>query len=198
MTPPPDGQHIAQDLVHRVELARRDSQRLLRLRVPTVEAARARHQDYENAMVLRRVVAQWGWPTRDLVGEEALAAAWEIALRADGLADFQRLALGLLGGAVARGEATIQQWARLHDRCAVNAGDRQRYGTQFRMGPDGPVPALVEDPGQLDDRRAAVGLPPHAQAWAALRRRLGWPPMAEPPPGGGTPDRAPEMVWVAA
>ncbi|MGW1279601.1 DUF6624 domain-containing protein [Streptomyces tsukubensis] len=198
MTQPPPGPYIARDLLHRVEIARRDHQRLLRVHVPAAEAGQARHQDYANANVLRRIVSQWGWPTRELLGEEALAAVWEIALRADALADFQRLALRLLGGAIVRGEATIQQWAHLHDRCAVNAGDPQRYGTQYVLGPDGPEPAPVEDPDQLDTRRAAVGLPPYAQTRAALRRRLGWPQAAQADPEHALSDVAAEPAGVAA
>ncbi|MFF2025232.1 DUF6624 domain-containing protein [Streptomyces sp. NPDC058171] len=197
MTQSPAGPHIARDLLHRVEIARRDRRRLLRVHLPAAEAGQARHQDYANANVLRRIVSQLGWPTRELLGEEALTAVWEIALRADALADFQRLALRLLDGAVVRGEATIQQWAHLHDRCAVNAGNLQRYGTQYLLGPDGPEPAPVEDPEQLDVRRAAVGLPPHVQARATLRRRLGWP-TAAPDPGHGLPDVPMELAGVAA
>ncbi|MEU8543117.1 hypothetical protein AB0C52_24570 [Streptomyces sp. NPDC048717] len=47
------------------------------------------------------------------------------------------------------------------------------YGTQYRLGPDGPQLQRVSDPvGDLDARRAAVGLPPAGLALEKLRDRL--------------------------
>ncbi|MER7049539.1 DUF6624 domain-containing protein [Streptomyces jumonjinensis] len=198
MIPPLDQPFIARDLLHRAATARRHRHQLFRSQLPAAEAGQARHLDYTNSQVLRRIVAEHGWPTPTLVGGAAVFAAWEIALHADPMADFQRLALKLLVGAVERGEATAQQWAHLHDRCAVNAGDRQLYGTQYRMGQGGPEPAPVQDPEQLDLRRATVGLPPYAQARSTLRRRLGWAPQTEPAPGHGLPDLVAELAGVTA
>ncbi|GAA1919737.1 DUF6624 domain-containing protein [Streptantibioticus ferralitis] len=180
MTTEPRRPDIACDLLARAEQAREHWYQLVRTRPSDVQTNLGRHLDHANAAVLRRIVADHGWPGRSLVGEDAAKAAWEIALRADHLRDFQRLALRLLSTAVERGEAPIQQWAHLHDRCSVNAGAVQLYGTQYRTGPHGPEVLPVRDTRQLDARRASVGLPPFAAARDALRRRHEPGPEADP------------------
>ncbi|MFE7129345.1 DUF6624 domain-containing protein [Streptomyces sp. NPDC057638] len=180
MTPAVERPDLAGNLLRRVADARQHRHRLLRAQLPDAELGRARHFDIAAANVLRRIVAEYGWPTRALVGEAAVWAAWEIVLHADPMADFQRLALRLLVTAVEQGEATVGQWAHLHDRCAINAGSRQTFGTQYRLELHGPELVPVDAPGDLDSRRATVGLRPHGEALADLRRRLGWPPPEEP------------------
>ncbi|MFJ4689312.1 DUF6624 domain-containing protein [Streptomyces sp. NPDC088789] len=193
MTPACARPDLAGDLLRRAAAARQYRHRLLRAQLPSTELGRARHLDVANANVLRRIVAEHGWPTRALVGEAAVWAAWEIALHADPTADFQRTALRLLTTAVEEGEATVQQWAHLHDRCETNADSRQTFGTQYRLGPDGPELVAVDAPDELDQRRGTVGLRPHQEALADLRRRLGWTP-----PGGQTHKKLSEPVPLLA
>ena len=51
--------------------------------------------------------------------------------------------------------------AMLEDRVRTGDGKKQLYGTQVNVGPDGkPRVSPIEDPKNLDARRAAVGLPP--------------------------------------
>ena len=110
---------------------------------------------------LRQVIERHGWPGRSLVGEDGAQHAWLLAQHADRQLDFQRWALSLLADAVDRGEATARQLAYLTDRVRMNEGREQRYGTQLADVRDGMVvPWPVEDPDQLDARRAAVGLEP--------------------------------------
>ncbi|MFD7407991.1 DUF6624 domain-containing protein [Streptomyces sp. NPDC059866] len=175
----PQRPDIARDLISRAERARDYHSRLARGLLSQSEIDMGRHHDHANAQVLRRIVGEHGWPGRSLVGEDGAEAAWQLALQADHLADFQRLALRMLATAVERGEAPIQQWAHLHDRCAVNAGQPQLYGTQHRRGPTGVDTLLTQDPEHLDARRASVGLPPHASAHEALRHRHGREPETE-------------------
>ncbi|MEU8887307.1 DUF6624 domain-containing protein [Streptomyces sp. NPDC048442] len=176
---------IAHDLVERAQAARRFREHLTRGRLSAEEQQWGAHQERANSGVLRRVMGQHGWPGRSLVGEEGAEAAWWLALHADHEPPFQRLALRMLTDAVERGEATIQQWAHLHDRCQVVAAP-QLYGTQYRQDPDGQVVRLpVETPENLDARRATVGLPPAAVAHDSLRRRYATGPHdgtdADPP-----------------
>jgi len=103
------------------------------------------------------------------VGEEASRAAWLVAQHADTQLSVQRLALRLLGEAVVRGEAPVQQLAMIEDRVAVTEGGLQRCGTQAADVVEGrPVLWPVLDPSRLDERRAEVGLEPwatHAARW---------------------------------
>lgn len=110
---------------------------------------------------LREILLRHGWPTAARVGEEAAQCAWLVAQHADQQLDVQRLALRLLVERVERGAAPPRQEAFLRDRVLVNEGRSQRYGTQIAGVVDGaPVPWPVEDPGRMDDRRAAVGIDP--------------------------------------
>jgi hypothetical protein len=118
--------------------------------------------DEDNAQALRRIVAKNNWPGRSLVGEEACQAAVDIAVHADHDLPLQITLLRMLRTAVEQGEATPAQWAHLRDRCLVRSGKQQLYGTQQWYGPDGRLePHPIADPGRLDERRAAVGLPPY-------------------------------------
>ncbi|WP_414169170.1 DUF6624 domain-containing protein [Streptoverticillium reticulum] len=176
MTTPPQRPDIARDLINRATTAREHRSKLLRGLLSEAEISMGLHIDHANALVLRRVMGANGWPGRSLVGEDGAEAAWQLALRADTLPDFQRLALRLLTTAVEHGEATIQQWAHLHDRCSINAGHAQLYGTQHRLGPDGVEALPIREPEHLDARRVTVGLPPFTAAQHAVRLRHGREP----------------------
>jgi hypothetical protein len=54
-------------------------------------------------------------------------------------------------------------------RVRKNAGLPQIYGTQFTVSRDGFGPYLIDDPENLDRRRAAVGLEPFADYEARMR-----------------------------
>ncbi|MDH6624407.1 hypothetical protein M2271_002209 [Streptomyces sp. LBL] len=181
MTTNPQRPDIARDLIDRAKRSRQYHSRLARGLLSRTEIDMGRHNEHVNAQVLRRIVSEHGWPGRSLVGEEGAKSAWQIALHADHLADFQRLALRLMATTVERGEATIQQWAHLHDRCSINAGAAQTYGTQYRSGPDGVEPLPVREPKHLNARRASVGLQSFATAHEALRRRHTREPESGPP-----------------
>ncbi|WP_030894196.1 DUF6624 domain-containing protein [Streptomyces sp. NRRL F-5053] len=132
---------------------------------------RMRAVDADNAAALQHVLAEYGWPGRSLVGERAAHAAWLLAQHAG--PDLQSRALNLLDEAVKQGEATPVQWAFLLDRCRMQQGQPQLYGTQYQDLGDGRGVRLwdVADPADLDRRRREVGLGPHAEYDAALRSR---------------------------
>ena len=111
---------------------------------------------------LKEILAEHGWPTYDLVGEDGEDAAWAIAQHSDQDPAFQREALELLRAAVEAGQASPGNLAYLTDRVAVGAGEPQTYGTQVGCGPDGP---RAGDPARRPGRastqlRAEVGLRP--------------------------------------
>ena len=118
---------------------------------------------------LTEILADHGWPTYDLVGEDGEDAAWAIAQHSDQDPAFQREALELLREAVEAGQASPGNLAYLTDRVAVGAGEPQTYGTQVGCGPDGPEPAtpLVDEAG-IDSLRAEVGLDPWADYLAEM------------------------------
>ena len=117
----------------------------------------ARHGDR-----LNEIMDEVGWPTADLVGEEAARAAWLIAQHADRQLDVQRRALRLLEQTVAAGAAGARELAFLRDRTLVNEGREQIYGTQIAgVREDGsPIPWPCAEPERVDELRAGVGIEP--------------------------------------
>lgn len=127
----------------------------------------ARHGDR-----LKEIMDELGWPTADLVGEDAARAAWLIAQHADRQLDVQRQALRLLEEAVAAGRAGRRELAFLLDRTLVNEGRPQRYGTQIASVRDGsPVPWPCDEPERMDERRAEVGIAPFDEYVATFSAR---------------------------
>lgn len=124
--------------------------------VPRMEAV---HR--QNATRLREIIAEVGWPDTELAGADGTLAAWLIAQHAVGEPDFQRQALARVQEKVRQGKVPAAQEAYLCDRIAMHEGRPQRYGTQSVPCPDGQYRRWqTEDPAHLNDRRAAVGLPP--------------------------------------
>ncbi|WP_051707554.1 MULTISPECIES: DUF6624 domain-containing protein [Streptomyces] len=160
---------------------------------PHALAALAQTQ-HDNAAGLKRIVERLGqWPGRSTVGTDACQAAVDIAVHSDHNPALQRTLLGLLQRAVEAGDATSAQLAHLHDRCLVNAGQAQLYGTQHWYRPDGLLePHPIADPEQFDTRRAGAGLPPYTDQARRLRERhgpiasLSAPAAVEPTPAPDT------------
>lgn len=159
---------------------------------PDVHAPLAQIQ-HDNAAGLERIVERLGqWPGRSTVEADACQAAVSIAVHSDHNPAFQRTLLGLLQTAVKAGDATSAQLAHLHDRCLVNSGQLQVYGTQHWYRPDGLLePHPIADPAQLDARRASAGLPPYAEQARRLRERHG-PIASLSAPAAVEPDPAPD------
>ncbi|MDI5974048.1 hypothetical protein POF50_032685 [Streptomyces sp. SL13] len=133
--------------------------------------AELRRTDHSNAEGLRRIVADHGWPGITLVGTDAARAAWLIALRSDD-AEFQIGVQAALAEAVTTDRAEPAWWGRLYDPTCALTGVKHWFGTQFHND-DGTEVYPVDDPENLDLRRAQYGLEPHADKVNALRQRHG-------------------------
>jgi Kdo2-lipid IVA lauroyltransferase/acyltransferase len=148
----------AQDQAVRAELAAHGT--LFEGYHPRMEAVH-RH----NAERLSALIDVYGWPGRSLAGEDGAAAAWRIAHHAIGAPGLQRRFRDCLAGAAERGEVPPLQLAMLEDRIRHLEGRPSRYGTLLDWTPTGTLSAgPVEDPASVDARRAALGLPPLAEA----------------------------------
>jgi len=133
-----------------------------------------------NAARLTEIIEHYGWPRRDLAGEEGSRAAWLVLQHAIAHPALQRRGLVLLKDAVARGEVPAVEAAMLEDRIRVFEGRPQRYGTQFDWDEDGRLsPLPVEDEANVDERRRSVGLGPLADD---VRRMRAGTEGTEPPP----------------
>jgi hypothetical protein len=118
---------------------------------------------------MKAIVAQYGWPGRSLVGDEAAIDAWLIVQHCQ--VDFQEHCLPLLKKAVDANEASAQCYAYLLDRIRMYRGQPQVYGTQFMND----KLVQIEDPQNVDQRRKAVGLGPLSEYVALVRKMNGWP-----------------------
>ena len=102
-----------------------------------------------------------GWPGLRRVGADGADAAWMLAQHADRINLERRAWLPLLQEAVATGDADPRHLASLTDRIAAVAREPQTFGEVRLLAADGeaefPVPLL--DPGKLEARREAIGLP---------------------------------------
>ena len=124
-----------------------------------------------NAERLAALVDRHGWPGRTRAGEDGAAAAWRVAHHAIATPALQRRFLGLVLEAAARGEATPLQAAMLEDRVRHLEGRPSLHGTLLDWDETGRLsPGAVEAPEGLDARRAALGLPPMAEALEAANR----------------------------
>ena len=123
------------------------------------------HQRLELLGRLRRRLVEildiYGWPGRSLVGDDGAEAAWMLALHTMPYPEVLRRCLTLIRAAAEAGEAESWQVAFLVDRVSLVERNVQVYGTTICRQEDGSFgPPLLEDPGQVDERRRAVGLPP--------------------------------------
>jgi hypothetical protein len=173
---------LARELIALAERAAAHREQRVRNQLDAVQLGQGRHADHANARVLRRILADHGWPGHRLVGRAAARAAWSIALHADDESDFQRAAATLLERAVQADDAPIQQWAHLHDRALVNSGRHQEFGTQLVLNADGIELCPLQAQASVDQRRATVGLPPIAVALETVRRRYASDPSARDSP----------------
>lgn len=129
-----------------------------------------------NAARLRAIIASHGWPTERLVGVDAATAAHRIAQHSINHPDFMRECRRLLDAASANGEVPRWQFAYIDDRIRVFEGLSQRYGTQWRGGPNGLEPYPIDDATRVDERRASLGLPTLAELRASTPPEPKWDP----------------------
>jgi hypothetical protein len=111
-------------------------------------------------LAMTGILATYGLPTRSLVGAKGADAAMLIVQHNW---DLQKNVLAL-ARRIPPGQISPQALAMLEDRVASHSGNRQRFGTQFNLGPGGlfrfaPAIGLAG----LESRRARAGLPPMSQ-----------------------------------
>ncbi len=121
--------------------------------------------DKRNRTRLKEIIKTHGYPTRKMVGKEAMNGIFLIIQHADGDKDWQKSQLPFIEKAVKRGDMDGQNYAYLFDRIRRNSGQKQLYGTQFsKIDPQTKTIELAEteDMANLDKRRKEVGMMPIA------------------------------------
>jgi len=108
---------------------------------------------------LKDIVREHGWPTIQLVGMEASETASLILSRSSDL-EFQREWVSRLGQMVERDEIAGSAIAPVIDSILHSEGKPQLFGSLFRFEGDFMIMEPVQDPQNLDRRRARYLLPP--------------------------------------
>lgn len=121
--------------------------------------------DEQNRNRLKEIISKHGFPTRLLVGRDAMRAIFIIIQHADGDKEWQKSQLINIEKAVKQGDMDGQNYAYLYDRIKINSGEKQLYGTQFSkvdMINKTVELADTEDMENLDKRRREIGMMPFA------------------------------------
>jgi VWFA-related protein len=113
----------------------------------------------QNTGELCSIIKQYGWPTRDLVGDEGARSAFFL-LRNSATSDLQRDVLPIIIEAVKKGEISKASFAAYIDRLRISAGLKQIFGTQATILNSFLVLFPITDETHVDARRKQFELPP--------------------------------------
>ena len=120
--------------------------------------------DRDNLDWFKGVVREKGWPGLSMVGRDGATGAFLIAQHATGDLDFMAECLPMLAEAHQAGDAEGEWVALMTDRLLIlKDGKEQRYGSQLETRDGRLVPQPIEDEAHVDERRAAMGMPPLAE-----------------------------------
>jgi hypothetical protein len=115
--------------------------------------------DSLNQIKVERILNTYGWMGKDIIGEKGNTTLFLVIQHA-GIA-MQEKYLPLMRDAVKKGNAKASSLALLEDRVALRQGKRQIYGSQvaWNMITNEYYVLPLDDPDNVDKRRAQVGLP---------------------------------------
>ncbi|MNQ90635.1 hypothetical protein D3C85_1059860 [compost metagenome] len=120
------------------------------------------YKDSLNLFKVTKILDTKGWVGKDVVGEEANKTLFLVIQHAD--LQTQQKYLPMMQEAVKKGNANGANLALLEDRVALRQGKKQIYGSQ--IGRDKETNkyyvSILEDPDNVDKRRAEIGLQPMA------------------------------------
>ncbi|GHT56975.1 hypothetical protein FACS18945_0040 [Bacteroidia bacterium] len=121
-----------------------------------------RYKDSLNLIKIEEILDKYGWVGEDKVGKQASATLFLVIQHSD-LAT-QKKYLPMLREAVKNNNASPVHLAMLEDRILVREGKKQLYGSQLDWNAElnKNILSPLEDPDNVDNRRASVGLPPLA------------------------------------
>ncbi|MCE3296066.1 MAG: hypothetical protein K0R65_1780 [Crocinitomicaceae bacterium] len=120
-------------------------------------------KDSLNLVVVKAILDEYGWLGADVVGAQGNSTLFLVIQHSD--QETQEKYLPMMREAVKNGKAQASSLALLEDRVALGQGKRQIYGSQ--IGRDTETKAYfvspLEDPDNVDKRRAEAGLGPLAE-----------------------------------
>jgi hypothetical protein len=116
------------------------------------------YKDSINLIKVTKILDERGWVGQDKIGHQANQALFLVIQHSD--LTTQEKYLPMMREAVKNGNARGSSLALLEDRVALGQGKRQIYGSQIGRDPETQAYYVLplEDPDNVDARRAAVGL----------------------------------------
>lgn len=117
-------------------------------------------KDSINLIKVKSILDKYGWLGADVVGEQGNSTLFLVIQHSDQAT--QEKYLPMMREAVKNGKAQSSSLALLEDRVALRQGKRQIYGSQIGRDPETQIYYVLplEDPDNVDKRRAEVGLGP--------------------------------------
>lgn len=145
-----------------IEMVRKDQ--AVRLRAykenwSLIKRLKIKKIDEKHCVAMKRIIADYGWPTIRMVGKKGAHAAWMLVQHADEDPAFQWLCLGMMQKTFKEKQALPSCVAHLTDRVLLNAGKKQKFGTQFCLRDGAREPYPIKDSKNVDKRRIEYGLP---------------------------------------
>jgi len=120
------------------------------------------YKDSLNLIKITKILDEKGWVGKDVVGSQANQTLFLVIQHSD--LKYQQKYLPMMREAVKKGNANAGSLALLEDRIALREGRKQIYGSQFAINSITKKKFILplEDPDNVDKRRAEVGLGPIA------------------------------------
>ena len=118
--------------------------------------------DESNLVKVKNILDKYGWLGPDIIGNKGNSALFAVIQHSD--LQTQEKYLPMMQDAVKKGNAKAQSLALLEDRVALRQGKKQIYGSQIGINPktNEYYVSPLQDPDNVDKRRASVGLEPLA------------------------------------
>jgi hypothetical protein len=115
-------------------------------------------KDSINLIRITKILDERGWLGADEIGKQGNSTLFLVIQHSD--LKVQEKYLPMMREAVAKKKASASSLALLEDRVALRQGKKQIYGSQIGRKPNGGdyYVSSLEDPDNVDKRRAAVGL----------------------------------------
>lgn len=122
-----------------------------------------RTADSLNLIKVSTMLDHYGWLGSDVIGKAGSKTLFLVIQHAD--QQTQERYIAIFRNAVIAENAKASDLALLEDRLALSKGRRQIYGSQIGIDRDTRVAYVLplENPEEVDQRRAEVGLPPIAE-----------------------------------
>lgn len=122
------------------------------------QVEKMRTVDAVNQKRLKEIITLIGWPSKELVGENASTGAFLVAQHAGGDLDFMKEVFSHIEAGYRKQKASPSQYALMYDRIKMLEGKPQRFGTQFNKNSSGCRAWKMEEPEKVDEYRAQMGL----------------------------------------